>query len=166
MTTILKIVDTLLEEIQSDLSRRHAFAAERVGFLTCGIAHAPEDTLVLLGSRWHPVADEDYADEPGAGATIGPAAFRKILQYAYNAPVSVFHVHRHDHRGRPTFSPTDTSSALEYVPGFFNVRRSRPHGAIVLSLNHAFGHIWLPAQLAPQRINRFQVVGPRLQRWS
>lgn len=166
MTTILKILDTLLEEIHSDLSRGHPFAAERVGFLTCGIAHAPEDTLALLGSRWHPVADEDYVDDPAAGATIGPAAFRKILQYAYNTPVSVFHVHRHDHRGPPTFSPTDTSSAQEYVPGFFNVRRSHPHGAIVLSLNHAFGHIWLPEQRVPQPISRFQVVGPVLRRWS
>jgi hypothetical protein len=165
MRTILKIIDTLFQEIHSDLSRAHAFAAERVGFLTCGIAHAPEDTLVVLGSRWHPAADDDYLDDPMAGATIGPTAFRKILQYAYNMPVCVFHVHRHEHLGRPVFSRTDTRSAQEYVPGFFNVRRSYPHGAIVLSRDQATGHVWLPGKRAPQLIDRFQVIGPTLRSW-
>lgn len=166
MKSQLKLIDALLREIHSDLSRPHAFAAERVGFLTCGVAYAADNTLILLGSRWHPVADEDYLDDRTVGASIGPSAFRKILQYAYREPVSVFHVHRHDHRGRPEFSPTDTRSAREYVPGFFNVRRSHPHGAIVLSIDEAAGHIWLPGQPNPQRVDRFQIVGSTLKSWS
>jgi hypothetical protein len=163
--TVFKIIDSLLQEIHSDLSRPHPFATERVGFLTCGIAQVAEEALVLLASRWHPVVDEDYVDDPKAGATIGPVAFRRILQYGYNTPVSIFHVHRHEHSGRPAFSTTDVRSAQEYVPGFLNVRRSHPHGAIVLSHDQATGHVWVPGHCIRQPIERFQVVGPRLRSW-
>lgn len=165
MSTRLRLLDTQLEEIHLDLSRPHLFAAERVGFLTCGLARVASDSLVLLGNCWHRVADEDYLDDPRVGACIGPAAFRKILQYAYHEAVSVLHVHRHDHYGTPSFSSIDTRSAREYVPGFFNVRRSHPHGALVLSLDNGAGEIWLPSQLDPRPIDRVDIIGVPLRRW-
>jgi hypothetical protein len=165
VTTHIKIIAPLLEEIHADLSRPHTFAAERVGFLTCGVAHTADDTLVLLGSRWHPIDDVDYIRDASVGAAIGPAAFRMILKFAYHHPVSVFHVHRHDHRGLPEFSSTDTRSAQKYVPGFFNVQRSLPHGAIVLSIDQAAGNVWLPGRTASARIDRFKIVGAPLRSW-
>jgi hypothetical protein len=166
MNVRMKLLQGLVEEMHADLSRPHPFAFERVGFLTCGIARADGDALVMLGSRWHSIADEDYIDKPDVGACIGPAAFRKILQYAYFEPVSIFHIHRHDHRGKPEFSGTDSASAREYVPGFFNACGTHPHGAIVVSLDNATGDLWMPGRRAPRRIDRFDVIGIPLRRWS
>ncbi len=166
MTIHLKIPGALLQEIHQDLSRPHQFAGERVGFLTCGNAGAADGGHVLLANRWHGVADEDYVDDHRVGAAIGGGAFRKILQYAYSNTVSILHVHRHDHRGAPTFSRTDLRSALEYVPSFFNVQRAIPHGIVVLSFDQAAGHVWNFGQSAARKIDVFQIVGYPLRKWQ
>lgn len=166
MKTHLKIPGSLLHEIHEDLSRPHKFAAERAGFLTCGISGDGGGGHVLLANRWHSVADEDYVDNPRVGAAIGGGAFRKILQYAYSNPVSILHIHRHDHRGAPRFSPTDLRSASEYVPSFFNVQRAMPHGIVVLSLDHAAGQVWEFGQSTARQIDVFQVVGFPSRKWQ
>lgn len=166
MTTHLKIPGSLLHEIHQDLSRPHKFAAERVGFVTCGNAGAADGGRILLANRWHGVADDDYVDNPRVGAAIGGSAFRKILQYAYSNPVSILHVHRHDHRGTPRFSPTDLRSAREYVPSFFHVQRAMPHGVVVLSFDHAAGQVWEFGQPTAKQIDVFQVVGYPSRKWQ
>lgn len=165
MTTYLKIPDLLLQDIHQDLSRTHAFAAERAGFLTCGIAQGAAGERILLGHRWHSVADEDYLNDPRVGASIGAGAFRRILQYAYSNAVSILHVHRHDHRGTPRFSLTDMRSANEYVRSFFNVQRSLPHGIMVLSFDSAAGQLWDFNQRTSRPIDVFQVIGHPIRKW-
>jgi len=164
MSTTLKLLEGHLSEIHADLSRPHQFAAERVGFLTAGMHRAGSEVVTLLASRWHVVADEDYIENPLVGASIGSGAFRKILQYGYFNPVCIFHVHRHDHRGRPEFSDIDVESACQYVPSFFNVCRDHPHGVIVLSLDSASGFVWMPGNTKPECIARFDVIGVPLRR--
>jgi hypothetical protein len=166
VTTHLKLPGLLLEGIHRDLSRPHTFAAERVGFLTCGSGEAPGGDQILLGHRWHSVADEDYVDNPRVGAAIGGSAFRKILQYAYHNPVSILHVHRHDHPGAPMFSPVDLKSAREYVPGFFNVQHSMPHGIMVLSFDSAAGQVWDFGRPVARPIDVFHIVGFPMRKWS
>ena len=166
MTTRLRILRTLLCDIHADLSRPHVFASERVGFLCCAPATLADDGLLLLGQTWHPVADDDYEDDPRVGASIGPAAFRKILQAAYGDPVSIFHVHRHEHRGHPRFSLTDEKSMRKFVPGFFNACRSHPHGALVLSHDSAFGALWRGPETPPQKLTAFEVIGTSCEKWG
>lgn len=166
MTTHVKVPSALLHEIHQDLSRPHSFAAERAGFLTCGTATEAGGGQILLAHRWHGIADEDYVDDPTVGVAIGGSAFRKILQYAYNNPASILHVHRHEHRGAPRFSPIDLRSASEYVPSFFNVQRAMPHGIVVLSFDHAAGKVWEFGRSAPRPIDVFQVVGYPLRKWQ
>ena len=161
----LRLLTSLLSDIHADLSRPHAFAAERVGFLTCGAAQIESENLLLLGETWHVIDDENYVDDPTAGATIGGRAFRNVLQLAFREPTCILHVHRHDHRGRPRFSRTDERSMCEFVPGFFNSCRTRPHGALVLSEDSGAGAIWLGAELGPQVLNRIEIVGVPLRRW-
>lgn len=166
MTICLRIPQQLLEDIHGDLFRPHRFAAERVGFLTCGIGNSATGELIFLGHRWHAVADDDYVRNPSVGAEIGGSAFRKILQFAYQNPVAVFHVHRHDHRGKPAFSPLDVRSSNQFVPSFFNVRRELPHGVLVLSLDHATGLVWLSRDAAPKFIESIHVIGTPIRRWA
>ena len=166
MTCGLKILGRLLEEMHRDLSRPHPFAAERVGFLTCGIGSAADEEVILLGHRWHGVADDDYVPNPSVGAEIGGSAFRKILQFAYQNPVAVLHVHRHHHHGKPAFSPLDMRSSKQFVPSFFNVRRDVPHGVLVLSLDHATGLVWYSRDTAPREIGSIHVVGIPIRKWA
>lgn len=165
MTARLRITSGLWSRLHLDLSRTHAFAFERVGFLTCDSATLPAGGLLLLAQAWHPVEDLDYIDKPSVGACIGPRAFRKILQHAYGSPCTILHVHRHDHRGVPGFSRTDSLSMREFVPGFFNACRSRAHGALVLSLDAAAGALWLDATSDPVNVDSFQVLGRPIRHW-
>lgn len=165
MNIHLRLLRPLLQQIREDLSRHHPFAAERVGFLTCGVATLADPGLLLLGEAWHPVADEDYVNDDNVGACIGGGAFRKIFQIAHREPVAILHVHRHDHRGRPGFSYTDERSMREFVPGFFNACRSRPHGAVVLSQNSAVGAIWIEANGPRHSLGTVEVIDQPCEKW-
>lgn len=148
-----------VRDVRRDLARPHAFAAERVGFITIKAAHA-RDQLVLLAHGYHPVADEDYVNDPRVGAMMGQEAIRKGLELALFNQVGVFHVHMHEHKGPPGFSRLDLQEQLKFVPDFFKVRPEMPHGAIVLSHDHAAGRVWLGPN-AVEEIAEFNTVGPR-----
>jgi hypothetical protein len=159
MKVSFRITRDLLAQIHTDLSRPHPFAAERVAFLSCGAAALPGGGLTVLAEEIHSVADDHYLDYPRAGATIGSAAFRTVLELAYNRPVSMFHIHRHDHHGIPRFSPLDLRESARFVPDFAKVRPGRPHGVLVLSYDALTGLCWYPGERAPVPIDTTSIVG-------
>lgn len=166
MKTSLKIPKAFLDDIHVDLSRPHAFAHERVGFIACSLSKAKHGQI-LLANAYLPVADEDYDYAPNVGAMMGAAAIRKALEYAYNHSVSMIHVHRHEHRGRPEFSKVDITEAAKFVPNFWNVRADVPHGLMVLSKNAATAAVWDPATKAPQYVDEVCIIGrPLMTFWS
>jgi len=142
----------------NDLARPHPFAAERVGFLSCKAAETLSG-LVILAAAYLSVVDEDYLPDWSVGAMMGPDAIRKALQYAYNSASSMFHVHLHNHEGMPAFSTTDLRESGKFVPDFFNVQPSLPHGAIILSQNSAVGRCWYRSMQAPVWISKITFVG-------
>lgn len=160
-----KITSPLLAAIQADLHRRHAFAYERVGFILASMSWAA-DGLILLAHDYHPVADEDYLDDPSVGAMMGPSAIRKALQVSMSNGCAFFHVHSHGGRGVPGFSPVDLRENDKFVPDFFKVTPQRPHGAIVLSNTAARGAVWLSKKDRPEPIDKFSVAGSPLRIWS
>src|SRR5437867_11322956 len=101
MTIKFKMTGRLYRAMQHDLVRPHPFAAERVGFISCRVGALLPEGLIILAHEYHPVNDADYLNDEAVGAMMGPAAIRKALQFAYNNPVSMFHVHMHDHACRP-----------------------------------------------------------------
>src|SRR6267154_2363907 len=101
MSIELRLTRSLLERTHADLSRPHPYAWERITFLSCRPALLREVGTVLLGLDLHPVLDDDYERDNTVGAMLGAGAFRRILQFAYNNPVSILHVHRHEHLGKP-----------------------------------------------------------------
>jgi hypothetical protein len=159
-----KIQGDLLKSAMANLRRRHVFAAERVGFFLCRPSHLPEDGLLILAQGFHAVADEDYLNDPKAGATMGSHAIRKALESAYNQGASMFHVHIHEHRGKPGFSSIDSRETERFVPDFWNVQPTLPHGAIVLSQDSAFGKCWIPGKVDPTDISEFISVGVPMRR--
>lgn len=160
MKIIFRATDRFLDDVRHDLARPHPFAAERVGFISARAAATPE-TLLLLAADYHPLADDEYVDDPSVGAMMGQEAIRKALDLALMQPVGVIHVHMHEHHGRPHFSRVDVREQVKFVPDFFKVRREMPHGAIVLSLDRANGRIWLDRDTVIN-ISEFDVVGRRL----
>jgi hypothetical protein len=148
-----------LDDAKTRLRRPHPFAYERVGFFLCRVGLLEDGGIVILTHSLYEIADEDYLDDPTAGATMGPSAIRKALQLAYNQRTSMFHVHLHCHSGRPNFSRIDSSETAKFVPDFWNVQPDIPHGAVVLSEDSACGRCWIPNREIPVDISQFGVVG-------
>jgi hypothetical protein len=162
MKVEFKIPACLVDGIRTDLARPHAYAAERVGFIHGGVAPI-RDGIIVLGEGYQPVEDEDYLDDPSVGAMMGAGAIRNALQFAYQNRVSMFHIHMHEHSGRPWFSRVDLHENAQFVPDFLNVRPEFPHGALVLSLDSVSGLCWVPHQEKPIRISKFSIVGAPLR---
>lgn len=142
MKTIFRMTGQFLKEMKRDLARQHRFAAERVGFISIRATGA-SNNLVLLAEDYHPVADNDYVDNPTVGAMMSQEAIRKALNIALLQSVGMFHVHMHEHTGRPKFSRIDLREQMKFVPDFFKVCRRLPHGAIVLSHDLVAGRVWI-----------------------
>lgn len=159
MRICFKLPVSLLAAIKSDLARPHPFAHERVGFLACRVGGLKPSGLVILASRYLTVTDSDYVEDDTVGAMMGPAAIRKALEFAYNNPVSMFHVHLHNHLGQPGFSDIDLKESAKFVPNFWHVRPAMPHGAVVLSKNSAWGLCWYSEARRPLPMTEFIFVG-------
>ncbi|UVO30331.1 hypothetical protein [Bradyrhizobium arachidis] len=161
MKIIFRATDRFLGDVRRDLARPHAFAAERVGFISVRATAAGADTLILLAADYHPLADDEYVHDISVGAMMGQEAIRKALEVALMRSVGMVHVHMHEHHGRPHFSRIDVREQTKFVPDFFKVRREMPHGAVVLSHDQANGRIWLDRDTIVN-ISEFDVVGRRL----
>ncbi|MCF8534116.1 MAG: ThiF family adenylyltransferase [Reyranella sp.] len=157
MNVIFRCSRRFLDDARRDLARPHRFAAERVGFITVRPA-ATARSLILIAESYYPVADADYLDDPSVGAMMGPEAIRKALEMALLQNVGMFHVHMHEHSGRPGFSSTDLREQTKFIPDFFTICSSMPHGALVLSHDRAAGRMWTdPSQILS--IDETNVVG-------
>lgn len=166
MKIAIKIEGALLGAMRDDLGRRHAFAHERVGFLTGGVASMP-DGLMILCRDYRPVDDEDYEHDLYVGASIGSDAMRKALRSVYRPPMALMHVHTHGGYGRPCFSGVDLSSARQFMPGFARSVPRMPHGLLVLSNDSAAGLIWHRPDAEPLQVTDFVRVGAPLRReWT
>ena len=165
MKVNFRISRSLLETIRRDLRRPHAFAFERVGFISAGLSGAGNDVLVLA-QEYRAVRDEDYLPDQSVGAMIGPEAIRVALQWALGTGLGVFHVHKHEGRGVPRFSGVDLRENQRFVPDFFKVAPQSIHGAILLSDTAACGQVWINQNLTPQLFNCFTESGIPIQKWS
>ncbi len=160
MSVLFRATAEFMRQLHTDLMRPHPFAAERVGFISVRAAQG-QDRLVLLAENYYPVEDRDYVPDLHVGAMMGQEAIRKALEIALLQPVGMFHVHIHEHHGRPRFSATDLREQLKFVPDFFKVRPQMPHGAIVLSYDRALGRTWMGPQTIVG-IDEFNIVSSRL----
>jgi hypothetical protein len=159
MKIVFRATETFIAGVRSDLMRPHAFAHERVGFISV-MAAMGLDHLVVMARSYHPVADADYSRNNMVGAMMGQEAIRKALEVALLNRVGMFHVHMHTLPMRLWFSPLDLKEYPKFVPDFFKLRPELPHGAIVLSPHSGAGLTWL----GPQQVlalTEFHVVGAR-----
>jgi hypothetical protein len=162
MNTHFKLTTRLEERLRSDLTRSHAYAAERVGFITVRFGWSNNE-LLILSHGYRPVADDHYEVDLTVGARISGAAIRGALQAALNDNVGIFHVHLHDHRGHPRPSTVDWAEWARFVPNFWHVCPKLAHGALLLSSDRVAGWYWYPGCARPERLSRFSIVGGHLR---
>ena len=153
-----RMTSDLHKKIHTDLSRPHAYAYERVGFISCGAADLVGDGMLILGENYHPVADKNYINDKRYGAMMNSEAIRDAMQYSYRHSLSMFHIHRHEHYGKPVFSDLDLQESFKLIPNFWNVQPNLPHGILVLSHNSIAGLCWSPKKQQPIIINNFSTI--------
>lgn len=159
MNAIFKIRRDMLEAIHADLSRKHPFAAERVGFVACRLAQWARGDVGVLAQTYLPVADDHYENDPTVGAMMNAHAIRTALQHAFNHRTAMFHIHRHEHYGTPRFSYVDIKEAERFVPDFWKVQPALLHGALVLSRDQVHGAWWGPHARQPRSFKQYMIVG-------
>lgn len=164
MMATCRIPAAILDAAKLDLERPHAFAAERVGFFVAGLATSASGPLILVRG-YLPVADEDYVQDRGVGAMMGPAAIRKAQERALFAGDAIFHVHSHGGCGLPGYSSVDLAEYPKFVPDFNKVAAHRLHGAVLLSHDRAIGMYWQSRHSLPRPIDRFNIVGAPFSTW-
>jgi hypothetical protein len=81
MNIRFKITSALLASIRIDLRRPHAFAHERVGFISAGMSAVGGELLVLTRA-YRPVLDGDYLPDSTVGAMMGPEAQGPAMGHA------------------------------------------------------------------------------------
>lgn len=155
----VRLSRTLVEAMKADLRRPHAFAAERVGFLSVATGRSDGGELLVLGLEYQPVNEDDYIEDATVGVKIGVGAIRAAVDRVRISRRGLFHVHLHEHRGVPGFSSTDRREQPRLVESFRHVEGRVPHGMLVLSEDSATAWVWLPGERSPVRPISITIVG-------
>ena len=160
--TEIRLTRTLYNAIRQDIARSHSFASERIGFAFGKLGNRQSDRPLLLLHRYLAVPDDRYIDDPKVGARIDGEMITEVMQQVMNCRAQregVFHVHVHEHLGRPMLSRTDQNEIPLLIPSFQSVGRDAAHGLIVFSKDHGTARIWLPGEREPSNASRIVIAG-------
>ncbi len=147
--TLIKLTGSLHAHMLKDLTRRHPFAGERVGFVLGRYGSLENSGSLVLLHRYYAIPDDQYIEDHAVGARIGRDAITWGMQAAYcgrQTREGVFHVHLHAHKGRTDMSGVDRRETPEVVRGFQTVGTEAAHGILILSLDHASGWVCPPGR--------------------
>ena len=132
MRAILRMTQSLRQDILADLARPHPYAAERMGFVFSRTFALSGGIQVALGYGYQSVPDDEYLRDPTVGARVGTLTTRRMLQHALTEHEGIWQVHQHGHRGAPVFSPTDVEW-VQFLQAFHAVASDQIHGLLLLS---------------------------------
>ncbi len=163
MRVKIRLSRRLNDEVRTDLSRPHPFAAERIGLLFGRLSDAGPNRSIILMTSYVPIADDRYIDDPSAGARIDSQAIRGAMQGVLDRQEGVFHVHRHEWPGIPRLSTMDSDEIPLVVNGFRNVGPGFAHGMVLLSTDQYAAWVWLPGAKHSVQAEAVSVVGYPLE---
>lgn len=166
MRSHLKCTERLRQEVLADLRRPHPVAHERVGFLLARAAALPDDGIIIIAYDYLPVADDAYLPDKDIGARVSAAGFRPARQAALRTPLSVIHVHLHEHAGMPGFGGVDSRETRAFMPDFLKVRGDQPHAALILSADEATARIWVRDRAVARPITTISFIGATITKVS
>jgi hypothetical protein len=140
---IMRIPEILRIKMLEDLRRPHMHAGERVGFLFTQSKSLDEKTILVIATKYQPVADEDYIEDSSVGAKIGSNAIRTAMQTVRKTKSGCFHVHLHEHSGKPVPSGTDRKGLPGVVESLSNIAAGEAIGILILSQDNFFSAVQL-----------------------
>jgi len=162
----IRLTTTLYNEIMEDLQRTHPYAFERIGFVMGRMGTLDGEVRAILLTRYLPVPDGHYLEDPSVGARLGPEAMTAAMQAVYHGRATkegIFHIHLHLRRGEPGMSATDRAEIPALIPGFQAMGREAAHGIIILSPDHGTGWVWTPCSGEPVHAETLSVIGAPIQ---
>lgn len=159
----VRIPTELYIRVREELARRHEFAYERVGFLSAKLGNSTGYEPLVLITKYYPVPDNQYIEDPHSGARINSDAIRDAMQRVLDTGQGEFHVHCHAHRGRPGFSSMDLEETPRIVSSLQVAGPTQAHGMVLLSNDHCVAYVWMPGTDQPVVANRVSVVGYPLE---
>lgn len=128
-----RIPEQLHKKMLSDLTRPHPFAFERVGFLFAKTINLSSSFALVIAIDYLSIDDKDYIDDKKVGAKINSNAIRAAMQGTLDKDCGCFHVHLHDHYGKPSPSFTDEKSLPGIVKSMNNIAPEHLNGFFILS---------------------------------
>ncbi|SRR6266446_7876817 len=155
----VRISRALYGRVKEDLARRHEFAYERVGFLSAKLGNATFDEPLVLFWNYYPVPDGQYIEDPHSGARINSDAIREAMQRVLDTGDGLFHVHCHEHRGKPGFSSMDLEETPRIVSSLQVANPMQAHGMVLLSNDYCIGRVWVPNSTEPIVADCVSVIG-------
>jgi len=141
---IFRIPEQLHLEMLGDLHRPHSHAWERVGFLFTKSKWLDDKTLLIIATSYQAVEDEDYIEDRTVGAKIGSTAIRSAMEFMRSGASGCFHVHLHDHDGKPSPSSTDRKGLPGVVGSLSNISSGQATGILILSKDDFYSAVQLP----------------------
>lgn len=135
-----RIPKKLKEIIFTDLSRSHNHAYERVGFVLTK-THWIGNRAIILAYDYKAVVDEDYIRDDNVGARINSKAIKNALEIAYFENCGIFHVHSHNHFGKPTESQSDVEGIRPMMKSISIINKKQLFGYVILSQNSALCNV-------------------------
>jgi hypothetical protein len=136
-----RIPEQLHKKMLLDLKRPHPFAYERVGFLFAKTVNLSPNVTLVIAIDYFPVNDKDYINDKQVGAKINSDAIRKAMQGTLEKNCGCFHVHLHNHLGKPSPSFTDAKSLPGIVKSFNNIAPEQTNGFLILSRDGFYSSI-------------------------
>lgn len=139
-----RVSKKLKEKIDIDLSKKHSYAYERVGFVLTR-THWIGEKAIVLAYDYKPVADEDYIKDDDVGARINSRAIKKAIEIAYSENCGIFHVHAHCHLEKPIESSSDIAGIKPMMESISRIGKKQLFGYVILSENSALCKIKSPS---------------------
>ncbi|SHF82063.1 ThiF family protein [Flavobacterium fluvii] len=136
-----RIPEELHKRMLLDLKRPHPFAYERVGFLFAKTVKLSPNVNLVIAIDYLPVGDNDYINDKEVGAKINSNAIRAAMQGVFEKDCGCFHVHLHNHSGRPSPSFTDAKSLPGIVKSLNNIAPKHTNGFLILSRDAFYSSI-------------------------
>ena len=163
MTVRVRIPRELYTWMRDDLARKHEFAYERVGFLSAKLGDRRGDEPLVLLNDYHRVPDDQYIKDPYSGARINEVAIREAMQRVLDTGSGLFHVHWHEHHGRPGFSSMDLEETPRIVSSLRVAGPVQAHGMLLLSNDLCIASVWMPSISNSVMAAKVSVVGYPLE---
>ena len=155
----LRIPRKLQTDMLSDLQRPHIHASERVGFLLTKSKWLNAKKLLIIAVAYQPVDDEFYIEDASVGAKIGSDAIRSAMQSMLTSKTGGFHVHLHDHSGKPGPSSTDRKGLPGVVESLSNIAGRQATGYLILSHDNFYSSIKIPDTNTIRNADLISVIG-------